>query len=103
MTAAPSLAGIERLIHMPQELPLDHPDSSWRFRSPLVATPAAIEEFGFETIAAHYRLLGEKAERHAGLDYLQVFRDAIHPDRRLWFIEDDGEEAHVTALLPNDY
>lgn len=103
MTAAPSLAGIERLSHMPQQLPLDHPDSSWRFRSPLVATPTAVEEFGIETISAHYRLLGEKAERHAGLDYRQVFRDAIHPDRRLWFIGDGGEDAHVTALLPNDY
>ena len=96
-------AGTERLVLMPQEIPLDHPDSSCRFRTPLVAAPAAIEEFGFATIVSLHRILVEKAERLGGLDRLQVFSDPEQPERRLWFIEDGPGEAHVTALLPGDY
>ena len=103
MNPVPLSAGAERLLHLPQEIPLEHPESSCRFRSPLYATRAAVLEFGYPTIVAHHRILVEKATRHRGLNRLQVFRDPQRPDRRLWFIEDGPGEAHVTALLPDDY
>jgi hypothetical protein len=89
----------------PQEIPLDHPDSCNFFTpspaKPLLATPAALELYGHETILACLFQLQAKAQEHHGLDYLQVFTD---PDRSeaLWFIE-DGEGGAITALLPSDH
>jgi hypothetical protein len=100
---SPLLAGDARLLLQPQEIALDHPESNCRFNSALVATPAAIEEFGLSVISRCYALLRAKAEQFDGLDRLQVFRDLDRPERRLWFIEDGGDELHVTALLPDDY
>ena len=71
---------------------------------PLVATPAAIEMYGRETILACLQVLQETAVKHGGLDYLQVFESADNADKaeRLWFIE-DGPGGAVTAMLPSDY
>ena len=68
---------------------------------PFVATPAAIEMYGRETILACLQVLQESAVKHGGLDYLQVF---VGQDReeKLWFIE-DGPGGAITALLPSDY
>lgn len=89
----------------PQEIPLDHPDScNWFLPSgakPFVATPAAIDAFGTETIVQSLSVLQAQAREHKGLDYLQVFEEA-GSDRRLWFIE-DGPGGAITALLPSDY
>lgn len=103
MSSVLSGSGAARLVLQPQEIPLDHPESNCMFRSPLVATPAALEEFGLEVIVACHHLVVDSAARHHGIDRLQVFRDPDRPDRRLWFIEDGGSELHVTALLPDDY
>ena len=88
-----------------QEIPLDDPHSSWFFRpsakKPFVATPAAIEAFGHDTIVRCLLVLQEKARKHGGLDYLQVFENP-QTQGRLWFIE-DGEGGAITALLPSDY
>lgn len=93
------------VIHHPQKIPLDHPDSRYLFQpsptKPLVATPAALELYGLETILATLYRLQAKAKRHNGLDYLQVFRDPSKPEK-LWFIEDD-EGGAITALLPSDH
>ena len=43
-------------------------------------------------------VLQETADRHHGLDYLQVFQDIDKPEN-LWFIQDSA----ITALLPSDY
>lgn len=100
MSAAfPAAAG---LALKPQEIPVEHPDSSYSFRRRLHATPAAIEAFGVSTILRCHELLMAAATRHDGLDYLQVFEDPLVADRRLWFI-DDGPDGVVTALLPEDY
>lgn len=88
-----------------QEIPLDHADSCNMFlpspRKPLLATPAAIELYSLDVIRACLRVLHEQAERHEGLDYLQVFADPTKAEN-LWFIE-DGEGGAITALLPSDY
>ena len=88
-----------------QEIPLDHPGSCNMFApsadKPFVATPAAIEMYGQETILACLRLLQEAAEKHGGIDYLQIFESADKPEK-LWFIE-DGPSGAVNALLPSDY
>ena len=68
---------------------------------PLVATPAALELYGYETILACLRVLQANAETHKRLDYLQVFEDPSKV-KRLWFIEHD-EGGAITALLPSDY
>lgn len=68
---------------------------------PLVATPAAIEMYGHETILACLAVLQEAAVREAGLDYLQVFESSDKLEK-LWFIE-DGSSGAITALLPSDY
>jgi hypothetical protein len=83
-----------------QEIPFDHPDSRWVFRKRLVATRAAHDTFGPETILRCHEALLRLARRQDGIDYLQVFVDLEDDDRRLWFIE-DGQV--VTALLPSDY
>jgi len=87
-----------------QEPPLDHPASCNGFEprpdKPFVATPGAIEKYGFETIIACLRVLQAKAAEHDGIDYLQVFESG--DGDRLWFIE-DGEGGAITALLPEDY
>jgi len=91
-------------IHMPQEIALDDPESKYLFRSsaekPLVATPAALELYGPETILACLCRLQVKARLHHGLDYLHVFSDASKPEP-LWIMEDDAGGA-ITALLPSD-
>ena len=88
----------------PQEPPIDHADSCNFFRpsqvKPFVYTPAAFDSFGIVAILAALRYLQQQAQRHSGIDYLQVFET---PDgARLWFIE-DGEGGAITALLPSDY
>jgi len=94
----------DRLELKPQEPPLDHRDSCNRFRpgpdKPFLATPGAIEAFGFEAIVAGLKILQEKATEHDGIDYLQVFESP--QGRRLWYIE-DGDGGAITALLPEDY
>ena len=89
----------------PQEIPLDHPDSIYKFQpdaeKPLLATPAAIETYRLETILACLNLLQQKAIEHGGLDYLQVFEDES-TSTDLWFIEDRNGGA-ITSLLPSDY
>lgn len=89
----------------PQEIPLDHPESNNMFQpsadKPFVATRAAIERYGHETIIACWQILQGMANQHDGLDYLQVF-DFGSGDNRLWFIE-DGPGGAITALLPSDY
>ena len=88
----------------PQEPPLNHPDSCNHFQprpdKPFLATPGAIERFGYETIIACLRVLQQNATRHNGIDYLQVFETA--DGDRLWYIE-DGEGGAITALLPEEY
>lgn len=97
MTALPILR--------PQEIPLDDPQSCEMFipsvAKPLVATPAAIEMYGQQTILACLAVLQEAAVANAGLDYLQVFEDTSKSEK-LWFIE-DGSGGAITALLPTDY
>ncbi len=86
-----------------QEIPLDHPDSCFRFlgsRKPILTTPGAVEFFGRLTIVACLQHLQALASQHDGLDYLQVFETP--GGARLWFIE-DGEGGAITALLPTDY
>lgn len=83
-----------------QEITFDHPDSRWAFRKRLVATRAAHDRFGPETILQCDEALMRLARARGGVDYLQVFVDQADDDRRLWFIE-DGQV--VTALLPSDY
>ena len=92
-------------ILRPQEIPFDDPQSCEMFipnaAKPLVATPAAIEMYGHETILACLSVLQEAAVREAGLDYLQVF-ESSDKQEKLWFIE-DGSGGAITALLPSDY
>jgi len=84
----------------PQEIPFDHPDSNNMFvpgpDKPLVATPAAIEMYSHEVIMACWQLLRELAQKHSGLDYLQVFRSDEH-DSDLWFLE-DGPGGAISAI-----
>jgi hypothetical protein len=88
-----------------QEIPLDSPESNHFFRpspeKPFVATPAAIEMYQQDVIIACLKLLQEQAERHEGLDYLQVFDDPEKTEA-LWMIEDRIGGA-ITAMLPSDY
>jgi hypothetical protein len=97
MTAIPTLKA--------QEIPLDHLDSTNMFHpgpdKPFVATPAAIEAYGHETIMACLLQLQSLAIQQRGLDYLQVFEDPSK-QQALWFIE-DGPGGAITALLPSDY
>ena len=67
---------------------------------PFVATPAALDLYSRFVIICCLQVLREKAEKHNGLDYLQVFESSARED--LWFIEDDVGGA-ITALLPSDY
>jgi hypothetical protein len=88
----------------PQEIPFCHPDSCNLFitssAKPFVATPAAIELYGLETILACLVHLQTKAKEHSGLDYVLVFTDSDRLET-LWFME-DGEGGAITALLPSD-
>ena len=92
-------------ILRPQEIPLNDPQSCEMFvpsaDKPFVATPAAIEMYGQETILACLQLLQQSAIEYVGIDYLQVFESADRPEK-LWFIE-DGPGGCITALLPTDY
>ncbi|MCA9078467.1 MAG: hypothetical protein KDA93_25795 [Planctomycetaceae bacterium] len=89
----------------PQEIPLDHRDSNNMFQpspeKPFVATRAAVEMYTHEVIVLCWGVLRTEADKHGGLDYLQVFEDDAKPEA-LWFIE-DGEGGAITALLPSDY
>ena len=102
--SAESPSALPRLALKAQEIPLDHPDSCNLFQSgpdrPFLATPAAIDTFGVETILRCLAELQVKAVLHSGLDYLQVF--IADDGRKLWFIE-DGPSGAITALLPSDY
>lgn len=82
-----------------QEIPLDDPQSRFRFQKPFVSTKGALSTFGPELLFACLLELQAKAAEHDGLDYLQVFET---PEElpNLWFIE-DGQV--VTALLPEEY
>lgn len=97
----PPLPG--RLVHQPQEIPLDDPESQFFFQPgpdrQLMVTPAALERFGMETIVACLYWLQHLARLRDGLDYLQVFED-VDSKQELWFIED--APGIVTALLPED-
>ena len=88
-----------------QEIPFDHPESINMFRptaeKPLVATLAAIEMYQQQTILQCLQILQQEADKHNGLDYLQVFDDDSKPEN-LWFVE-DGNGGVITALLPSDY
>lgn len=68
---------------------------------PLLATPAAIAQYSTDVIVACWKVLNLLAEKHHGLDYLQVF-EAENQSEDLWFIEDDDGGA-ITALLPSDH
>ncbi|HLQ44551.1 MAG TPA: hypothetical protein VK137_07480, partial [Planctomycetaceae bacterium] len=89
----------------PQEIPLDDPASCEMFvpsaEKPFVATPAAIDMYGRETILKCLAVLQDAAAANAGIDYLQVFKAEDKPEK-LWFIE-DGPGGAITALLPTDY
>ena len=67
----------------------------------MLATPAAVEMYTHDTIVACYIVLRSLAEKHGGIDYLQVFEDESKPEN-LWFIE-DGDGGAITGLLPSDY
>jgi hypothetical protein len=88
----------------PQEIPTDDPASQWFFRpspdKPFIATTAALDTFGTDIIIQCLRELRAAADRHHGIDYLQVFESST--GERLWFIE-DGPGGAITALLPDDY
>lgn len=99
-TPSPALPALKQ-----QEIPFDDPRSNCRFQNshlkPFVVTPAALEAYGNEmTIRCLWRLQ-DLAEKHNGIDYLQVFTDPSKPEP-LWFIE-DGTGGPITALLPSDY
>jgi len=88
----------------PQEISVDVPASNYFFRpspgKPFVATPAALDTYGSETILRCLGELRRVADRDRGLDYLRVFEsDESEP---LWFIE-GGPGGAITALLPSDY
>jgi hypothetical protein len=88
----------------PQEIPVDDPASTCYFTpsadKPFLATPAALDAYGADTVLDCLLRLRTAAVRHQGLDYLQVFQsDKPEP---LWFIE-DGPGGAITALLPSDY
>ena len=87
---------------LPQEIPLDDPNSRFRFNpleKQLITTRGVIEAFGFKTIGDCMELLQQQVDAHDGLDYLQVF--TVGPaKKKLWVIED--HEA-ITALLPDEY
>ena len=89
----------------PQEIALGDARSTNFFapspEKPFVATRAALDEFGVELIVRCLAHLQQKARRHQGLDYVQVFEEQS-TNGRLWFIE-DGEGGAITALLPSDY
>jgi hypothetical protein len=88
----------------PQEIPFDHRDSTCmfvpRYDMPFVATTAALERFGNQTILDCLCRLQQIASENQGLDYLQVFES--HGEPSLWFIE-DGPGGAITALLSSDY
>ena len=67
---------------------------------PFLATPGAIELYSNEVILHCLRVLRAKADRHDGLDYLQVFESDAR--KNIWFIE-DGPGGAITALLPSEY
>jgi hypothetical protein len=89
----------------PQEIAFENPHSRFFFQPkadlPFVATRAAFELFGVETIHRCLSQLQDLAKEHGGIDYLQVFLDPTKPEN-LWFIE-DGPGGAITALLPSDY
>lgn len=89
-----------------QEIPFDDEESCNMFQpsaeKPFLATPAAIEAYQHETILRCLYLLQEQADKHQGIDRLQVFMSPEPGKDPLWFIE-DGEGGAITALLPSDY
>ena len=91
----------QELVLRAQDDHFGHPDSRFMFQKPLVATPAALEMFGLDTIHRCYLELQQLAQEQRGLDYAQAFDDRANPGGTpLWFIENHSV---VTALLPSDY
>jgi hypothetical protein len=93
-----------KVSHRFQEIPLDHPNSSYMFcpvDKPFVATTAIHRCIPFPVIMACLQRLIAFAKKHDGLDYLQIF-DVEGSQERIWFI-DDGGDAPITALFPSDY
>jgi len=88
-----------------QENSFDDPRSNYMFRpsehKPFMATPAAVEMYGAETIRGCLTVLRLAAIEHHGLDYVQVFESHERAEN-LWIIE-DGPSGAITALLPSDY
>jgi hypothetical protein len=87
----------------PQEIPYDHPHSDCLFDKNFVSTRNAFQLFGPVVLFACLLRLQTEAERHHGLDHLQVFENLEkirHDGKNLWFIQDG---VAVTALLPEDY
>ena len=87
----------------PQESSFDDPQSNCFFLpgsdKPFVVTTAAHDAYGTDILPC-LCTLQEKARKHGGIDYLQVF-ESKKPEP-LWFIE-DGPGGAITALLPSDY
>ena len=91
------------LMLKPQEILIDDPRSKYFFTTqPFVATPNALNSYGWEVIVRCLTYLQRQARQFNGLDYLQVFEDLEKGRSALWFI-DDGEGGATTALLPEDY
>ena len=79
-----------RPILKQQEIPYDHPDSKWMFDPEVdiavAITPAAkaiYNDYAYELLA----ILTELAERHGGLDRLQVFVNSDPSVEDLWVQE----------------
>ncbi len=90
--------------HKPQEIPLDDPRSTYMFfpiSKPFVVTRAVHEVLPQAVVLACFHQLTWFAEKHHGLDYLQVFKVKGFREP-LWFIE-DGDGGAITALFPSDY
>ena len=88
----------------PQEIPVTDPASDCFFLpdgdKPFLVTPAAFAAYGQDIINCLFTLQ-QRAWKHNGLDYLQVF-ECPAKSEPLWFIE-DGPGGAITALLPSDY
>lgn len=103
MPSQKEVPGLVCLRLKEQEIPYDDPHSRFMFTKPFVVTQAAHRTFGPVVLLACLQRIQAKAQRLAGLDYLQAYENLSKRDfdgRNLWFIEDD---AVVTALLPEDY
>lgn len=88
-----------------QEIPYDHPESTHMFQTsserPLVTTKEALEMYQREVILCCLEVVQQQAQKHQGIDYLQVFDGkSLGKPKNLWFVA-RGEGGAVTALLPS--